>query len=276
MKKDEEFNTSTATATSSLNNGYSLVSSTDSTRTKTTSINIDQGGNLSPKYRPEAVRRASTGVLKSPSLILQTFGHSFSPARVRDLEEPRVSLPELGVPGQLAALRQLYEAAGEDDDSDAADREVSALMSPEDPTPPQRSAKPVVSSSPCGGSVVSGSWSKMRAVRLSQQFHKYQPPTNEVKPSQDVAPVPASSGFVRLKQPAEASGFLLRPVPRACRRAATTFTKQETDKLRNIDTTREDIHNVSSKQGITINFTQYLLFCVVESLCSNLIKLFNY
>jgi hypothetical protein len=252
VKKDGE-------TLSPVTNGYSSLLSMDSVFNRISSLSMDSGGSSSPKYRPEAMRRASTGVLKSPSLIMQTISsHSFSPARMREVEEvrevspvrlsptrvspARVSLPDLGIPGQLAALRQLYEAAGEDDDSDAADREVSALMSPEDPNPPPRHAK---QTSPCGGSVVSGSWSKMRAVRLSQQFHKYQPPSETVKNQEQ-------SGFVRLKPPSESSSPLLRPVPRTRRRAAAAQAAQKAEVVakKGAGTVEEEaVHSVSNKQG---------------------------
>lgn len=87
------------------------------------------------------------------------------------------------IPKQLEALKKLYEDAGElSDDSERADEEVRSYMSAD--TEDNDKVVPVLSASPLQddtSSVLSGSWSKMRAIQMSQTFKKLK---SDLKPTQ--------------------------------------------------------------------------------------------
>lgn len=87
------------------------------------------------------------------------------------------------IPKQLEALKKLYEDAGElSDDSERADEEVRSYMSAD--TEDNDKVVPVLSASPLKddtSSVLSGSWSKMRAIQMSQTFKKLK---SDLKPTQ--------------------------------------------------------------------------------------------
>lgn len=85
------------------------------------------------------------------------------------------------IPDQLAALRKLYdEAAEHSDDSEKADEEVRSYMSAGgDDSDVVRDTEDDVSS------VVSGSWSKMRAFRnIKQHLHNIHTDTSRQKESE--------------------------------------------------------------------------------------------
>lgn len=131
------------------------------------------------KFEPILRGHGSNGLLISPSLIMQ----------IENLKEPQTSLlktiassssssststnyPVISHFTSLKQLRQMNDVSDDGDDCDAADREVCSLMSPDEPPmPPPRRLTSNASTSP---SIASGSWSKMRVVRLNQKFHKFQ------------------------------------------------------------------------------------------------------
>lgn len=89
--------------------------------------------------------------------------------------------PVAAIPDQLAALRKLYdEAAEHSDDSEKADEEVRSYMSAGgDDSDAVRDTEDDVSS------VVSGSWSKMRAFRnIKQHLHNIHTDTSRQKESE--------------------------------------------------------------------------------------------
>jgi hypothetical protein len=177
----------------------------DSSKKKTTTITID----LSPSpldnkmfhdYNKKAERiiTSGTGSLRSPSLIMKTISKSsliqeddLTPEHVQKCNEKNDSESDSSsemdqssrciesgdkiqkakddiavVPNQLAALKELYYNAELSDDSERADEEVRSYMSGGDKE--DRNRDEDVSS------VVSGSWSRMRAFRnIQQHFSKF-------------------------------------------------------------------------------------------------------
>jgi hypothetical protein len=126
------------------------------------------------KFEPILRGHGSNGLLISPSLIMQ----------IENLKEPQTLLktiasssstptyPVISHFTSLKQLRQMNDVSDDGEDCDAADREVCSLMSPDEPPmPPPRRLTSNASTSP---SIASGSWSKMRVVRLNQKFHKFQ------------------------------------------------------------------------------------------------------
>ncbi|XP_059484132.1 uncharacterized protein LOC132201728 isoform X1 [Neocloeon triangulifer] len=154
-------------------------------------------------FEPILRGHGSNGVLISPSLIMQidklkkdsptTLLKPFMPISSSN------STPTTPVISHFTSLRQLRqmneEASDDGEDCDAADREVCSLMSPnEPPMPPPRRMNKNTSTSP---SVASGSWSKMRVVRLSQKFHKFQGVGEQNAPSLLNETVAMKNGYVR-------------------------------------------------------------------------------
>ncbi|CAB3371120.1 Hypothetical predicted protein [Cloeon dipterum] len=146
------------------------------------------------KFEPFLRGHGSNGVLISPSLIMQIE------KRDQPLLKPLTSTSSSNNDGpslishftSLKQLKQMNDEASDDGyDCDAADREVCSLMSPDEPPmPPPRRLSRNASTSP---SIVSGSWSKMRVVRLSQKFHKFQ---NGKEPD-EIETAAAKNGFAR-------------------------------------------------------------------------------
>lgn len=96
--------------------------------------------------------RASLHSLKSTSLIINTISNN------DELVKKKSAIPE-----QLAALKKLYDEASEhSDDSERADEEVRSYMSGGGDDSDLYETEDV-------RSVVSGSWSKMRAFRAIKQ-----------------------------------------------------------------------------------------------------------
>nr|CAD7400067.1 unnamed protein product [Timema cristinae] len=79
-------------------------------------------------------------------------------------EKDSFILGELGVSNHLAALKEMYFKS--DDDSERADEEVRSIMS--------GGAEEEMNAEEDGSSIVSGSWSRMRAFRnVRHHFHKF-------------------------------------------------------------------------------------------------------
>lgn len=126
------------------------------------------------KFNSIRLPRASLHSLKSTSLVMNMNSfHKFENGVVPNLNTKtspllngvtsKKSMPS-AVPDQLAALKQLYEEAAEhSDDSQRADEEVRSYMSAAGEESDVRSTEDEVSS------VVSGSWSKMRAFKNVQR-----------------------------------------------------------------------------------------------------------
>jgi len=127
------------------------------------------------KFEPILRGHGSNGVLISPSLIMQMENLKEPQTLLKPIASSSSSTQINSVIGHFTSLRQLRqmnEVSDDGDDCDAADREVCSLMSPDEPPmPPPRRLTTNASTSP---SIASGSWSKMRVVRLNQKFHKFQ------------------------------------------------------------------------------------------------------
>lgn len=122
------------------------------------------------KFNSIRLPRASLHSLKSTSLVMNMNSfHKFENgvgsnlcSKVNGVTSKK-TLPS-AVPDQLEALKQLYaEAAEHSDDSQRADEEVRSYMSAAGEESDYRSTEDEVSS------VVSGSWSKMRAFKTVQR-----------------------------------------------------------------------------------------------------------
>nr|CAD7440079.1 unnamed protein product [Timema bartmani] len=89
-------------------------------------------------------------------------------------EKESFILGELGVSNHLAALKEMYFQS--DDDSERADEEVRSIMS--------GGAEEEVNTEEDGSSIVSGSWSRMRAFRnVRHHFHKFNGTVDKDGPS---------------------------------------------------------------------------------------------
>lgn len=125
------------------------------------------------KFEPILRGHGSNGLLISPSLIMQIENLKEPQTLLKTIASSSSSTSKYPVISHFTSLKQLRQMNDvSDDDCDAADREVCSLMSPDEPPmPPPRRLTSNASTSP---SIVSGSWSKMRVVRLNQKFHKFQ------------------------------------------------------------------------------------------------------
>ncbi|KAB0795406.1 hypothetical protein PPYR_12245 [Photinus pyralis] len=148
----------------------SKTTSNDSTNTTTTTkITIDlapspieRSVTLEPTVR---LPRASISNFKSTSLVLNTFKNEIQEANIK-------AKGKSNIPQQLEALRKLYEDWPSDSE---ADKEVQQLMNASE-------SVPVKELDDATSSVVSGSWSKMRAFRnMQQQRAKIISDASEVK-----------------------------------------------------------------------------------------------
>ncbi|KAK4876253.1 hypothetical protein RN001_012675 [Aquatica leii] len=133
-------------------NSHTICSKTTTDKdntTTTTKITIDLSPspdiNEEPSFQFVRLPRASLSNFKSTSLVLNTF-------------KTEKDLQGKSIPQQLEALRRLYEDWHSDNE---ADKEVQLLMN----KPEHEPSKEFDANS----SVVSGSWSKMRAFRNMQQ-----------------------------------------------------------------------------------------------------------
>lgn len=124
--------------------------------------NTDNVNNY-PMFNAIKLPRASLHSLKSTSLIMNTFSKPetiITPKETKPVLKDSVRNIATGVPDQLEALKRLYEEAAENsDDSHRADEEVRSYMSANGDDSDIFSTEDEVSS------VVSGSWSKMRAFK---------------------------------------------------------------------------------------------------------------
>lgn len=131
--------------------------------TTTTKITIDLSpsptnnkSHKEPTFQSVRLPRASLHNFKSTSLIMNTF--KCESQTVNSNSETN-KFVKSNIPQQLEALRKLYEDWQSDSE---ADKEVQSLMNKTD----EESAKEFDDDN---SSVVSGSWSKMRAFRNMQQ-----------------------------------------------------------------------------------------------------------
>ncbi|KAF5306192.1 hypothetical protein FQR65_LT07469 [Abscondita terminalis] len=142
------------------NNSHTIRSKTtmeNDNTTTTTKITIDLSpsptdNNEEPSFQPVRLPRASLSNFKSTSLVLNTFKKEMN---VSDFQG---NVKKSSIPQQLEALKRLYEDWHSDNE---ADKEVQLLMN----KPGQELSKECDANS----SVISGSWSKMKAFRNMQQ-----------------------------------------------------------------------------------------------------------
>ncbi|KAF5278466.1 hypothetical protein FQA39_LY05955 [Lamprigera yunnana] len=136
----------------------SKVTTDKDSKTTTTKITIDLSpsptnvSNEKPSLEYVRLPRASLSNFKSTSLVLNTFKTDHSGLQ-------KANGTKSNIPQQLEALKKLYEDWQSDSE---ADKEVQLLMNKTD-------QEPLKEFDDANSSVVSGSWSKMKAFRNMQQ-----------------------------------------------------------------------------------------------------------